>query len=175
MPWGEKMFQDLDGGLAIEETLRLVLALLLGGIIGWQREHYGHEAGVRTFSLISLGSCLFGILSHHMAFPGDPGRIAAQVVSGIGFIGVGLIIKEQGSIKGLTTAATLWAVSAVGLSMGYGLYYVAILTCVLIFVSLFLRSIPHWDKIIGKPTQPRKERMVSQENGDHAPAASQEK
>jgi putative Mg2+ transporter-C (MgtC) family protein len=171
----KKMLQDLDGGLAVEETFRLVIALLLGGIIGWQREHYGHEAGVRTFSLISLGSCLFGILSHHMAFPGDPGRIAAQVVSGIGFIGVGLIIKEQGSIKGLTTAATLWAVSAVGLSMGYGLYYVAVLTCTLIFISLFLRSIPHWDKIIGKPSQPRKERMVSQETSEQTPPTTPEK
>lgn len=144
------MFCGIDGGQALEEALRLALSLFMGGVVGWQREHYGHEAGIRTFSLISMGACLFGILSHHMAFPGDPGRIAAQVVSGIGFIGVGLIIKEQGSIKGLTTAATLWAVSAVGLSLGYGLYYVAILTTILIFLTLFMRSIPQWERLINR-------------------------
>lgn len=142
--------QDIDGGQAVEEALRLIAALLMGGLVGWQRERYGHEAGVRTFSLIALGSCLFGILSHHMAFPGDPGRIAAQVVSGIGFIGVGLIIKDHGSVKGLTTAATLWAVAAVGLSIGYGLYYVASLTTCLIVLTLFMRSLPQWDRFVGR-------------------------
>jgi putative Mg2+ transporter-C (MgtC) family protein len=139
--------------------LRLFLSLLLGGIVGWQRAYYGHEAGIRTFSLISMGACLFGILSHHMAFPGDPGRIAAQVVSGIGFIGVGLIIKDQGSIKGLTTAATLWAVSAVGLSLGYGLYYVATLTTVLIFITLFMRSIPQWESLMN-PQRPEQKKQT---------------
>ena len=137
----------------LEDILRLSLALLLGGVVGWQRNHYGHEAGVRTFCLIALGSCLFGILSRHISFPGDPSRIAAQVVSGIGFIGIGLIIKERGEIKGLTTAATLWAVSAVGLSLAFGLYVLSIFTTILIFAALYLRSLPKWDRLIGRPVK----------------------
>lgn len=141
-----------------EEIFKLILSLLLGGLIGWQREHTGHEAGVRTFSSISIGSCLFGLISYHISFPGDPGRIAAQIVSGIGFMGVGVIIRDGGSIKGLTTAATLWATSAIGLAVAFQLYVLAIFTALLIFVFLYLPSIKTWSRFTGrkKPGSPLK-------------------
>lgn len=141
---------DLVDFLLESEIYRLFIATLLGGIIGWQRERYGHEAGVRTFSSIALGSCLFAIISSRMVFPADPSRIAAQVVSGIGFIGIGLIIKERGGIKGLTTAATLWTVSAIGVAAGFALYDVAIAATLLVLTSLFLRSIPAWNRLTGR-------------------------
>lgn len=132
------------------EICRLFIATVLGGIIGWQREHYGHEAGVRTFSSIALGSCLFAIVSSRMAFPADPSRIASQVVSGIGFIGIGLIIKERGSVKGLTTAATLWTASAIGVAAGFALHDLAFAATLLVLASLFLRSIPAWNRLTGR-------------------------
>tara|TARA_A100000171_G_C2134647_1_gene149294 strand:+ start:1114 stop:1584 length:471 start_codon:yes stop_codon:yes gene_type:complete len=139
----------LDGHFLTTAT-RLFISTILGGLIGWQREHYGHEAGVRTFSSIALGSCLFAIISLRMSFPADPSRIAAQVVSGIGFIGIGLIIKEKGSVKGLTTAATLWTVSAIGLASGFGFYDLAVVGTVLILSALYLRSIPYWTRFTGR-------------------------
>jgi putative Mg2+ transporter-C (MgtC) family protein len=133
------------------ELLKLMTALLLGGIIGWQREYTGHEAGIRTFSSICMGSCLFGIVSYTVDASGDPGRIAAQVVSGIGFIGIGVIIREGGAIKGLTTAATLWSMSAIGLAVAYNLYVLAVLGTGLIFLALFLSRIRFWHYIARRP------------------------
>ena len=133
------------------ELLKLLIAILLGGVIGWQREHTGHEAGIRTFSSICMGSCLFGIISQSMGPMGDPGRIAAQVVSGIGFIGIGVIIREGGSIKGLTTAATLWSMSAIGLAISFNLYIIALLATTLIFMSLFLSRTKFWHHIARRP------------------------
>src|SRR6185503_12078512 len=85
---------------------RILISFLLGGIIGWERERHGISAGIRTYSAIALGSCVFGVLS---LMGTDPSRIAAQVVTGIGFLGGGLIFREGNYVTGLTTAATLWA------------------------------------------------------------------
>lgn len=133
-----------------DDIFKLVLSLLLGGLIGWQREHTGHEAGVRTFLSICMGSCLFGLISYHISFPGDPGRIAAQIVSGIGFMGVGVIIREGGAIRGLTTAATLWASSAIGLAVAFNMYVLAIIATFLIFAFLYLPSMRNWNKFTGR-------------------------
>jgi putative Mg2+ transporter-C (MgtC) family protein len=93
------------------QALYVLLAGVLGGIVGWQREHMGIEAGVRTFAAVSLGACVFGLI-----YPADT-RIAAQVVTGIGFLGAGVIMRGRGHIHGLTTAASLWAVASVGLAI----------------------------------------------------------
>ncbi len=110
-----------------EIALRLFLAGVSGALIGLERQRKHHPAGLRTHTLVSLGSCLIMLMSEDVARrwgPGvaDPGRIAAQVVSGIGFLGAGTIIREGVSIRGLTTAASLWVAAALGLAMGGGYY-----------------------------------------------------
>ena len=117
----------------LEIILRLVLASFLGGLVGLEREVHGREAGVRTYLLVSLGSALIMIVSEYLVFEYqgkfssdifrvDPGRIAAQAITGIGFLGAGVIIRYKNSIRGLTTAASMWVVCAVGLAIGSGYY-----------------------------------------------------
>lgn len=125
-------------------VIRLVLSLVLGGIIGFERQHRKKTAGLKTHVLVSLGSCLVTILSINI-YAGvqgltnaDPARLAAQVVSGIGFLGAGAIIKEGPTIRGLTTAASLWVVASVGLAAGAGAITGAVVTTVLVVVSLEL-------------------------------------
>jgi putative Mg2+ transporter-C (MgtC) family protein len=127
---------------------RLVLAVVLGGLVGLDRETTGKPAGFRTNILICVGSALLMEVSIEMArmFPGrtglpyagDPGRIAAQVVSGIGFLGAGTIIQSRHGVRGLTTAATIWVVAAIGLATGAGHYFVAISTTLIVLVTLRL-------------------------------------
>ena len=134
----------------IEMLLRLVLAVLLSGNIGMEREALNKSAGFRTHILVGIGACLMMIISLSMPFirmPGDfgatgsnsdPARIAAQVVSGIGFLGAGAIMSSSGKVRGLTTAASLWAVAGIGLCVGAGLYVTAIGASVLTFATLSL-------------------------------------
>ncbi|MHB8105699.1 MAG: MgtC/SapB family protein [Dehalococcoidales bacterium] len=131
-----------------EMVLRLLLATFLGAVIGFQREVSGKEAGLRTNMLISLGSALFTVLSIY-AFPGsDPARIAAGVATGIGFIGAGVILHRTGGIVvGLTTAATIFAVAAIGMAAGAGMYYIAPAATVLVLITLLL---PHLKRPDGK-------------------------
>jgi putative Mg2+ transporter-C (MgtC) family protein len=127
----------------MELALRLGVAALLGSLIGVERERLLWAAGLRTHMLVCVGSCLVMIVSAY-GFAGvlgryvvlDPSRIAAQVVSGIGFLGAGSIILRNEVVKGLTTAASLWAVAAVGLAVGGGLYLAAVMTTVIILVIL---------------------------------------
>jgi putative Mg2+ transporter-C (MgtC) family protein len=126
--------------------IRLMLAALLGGIIGVEREINSKAAGFRTHILVCIGSCLIMLTSMHMVdiYNGianaDPGRIAAQVVSGIGFLGAGTIIRSRASVLGLTTAASLWSAAGIGLAVGSGLFIVSIFTTVLIIGSLLILS-----------------------------------
>ncbi|HHX24149.1 MAG TPA: MgtC/SapB family protein [Thermoanaerobacterales bacterium] len=126
----------------LEITVRLVLSIILGGVIGMERETINRPAGFRTHILVCLGSTVVMIVSLFISnqFRGitnvDPGRIPAQVISGIGFLGAGTIIIEGATVKGLTTAAGLWTVSAIGLAIGAGFYYGAILTTFLILLTL---------------------------------------
>lgn len=132
---------------------RLLLASLLGGLIGLEREIHGRPAGFRTHLLVSLGSCLFALTSIYIYrlygnFSGtgqvgvDPGRIAAQVVTGIGFLGAGAIIREKASIRGLTTAACLWVASAVGVATGVGMYIApSVVTVLAVATLLFLKKV----------------------------------
>ncbi|WP_438448483.1 MgtC/SapB family protein [Gorillibacterium sp. sgz5001074] len=127
---------------------RLLLALVLGGLIGFEREKNSSAAGFRTHILVCLGSALIMLLSAY-GFPEfasepnvrmDPARLAAQVISGIGFLGAGTILRNGMSITGLTTAASLWVVAAIGLSCGAGFYFAAILTTVMVLMSLWILS-----------------------------------
>lgn len=127
----------------IEAGVRLLFAMLAGGIVGIEREMRRQTAGLRTHILISLGSCLLMMLSIWLPQAvgldkGDPGRIAAQVVSGIGFLGAGAFIKIGNNVKGMTTAASLWVVAAMGLSIGAGMWLPAIITLALALVALAL-------------------------------------
>ena len=130
--------EDLSLGTQLELTLRLVAALVLGAVIGWERELQRMPAGFRTHALVSLGAAIFTVISAY-AFAGplsDPTRIAAQVVSGIGFLGGGAILHYGGTVRGLTTAASLWAVAGVGMAAGAGLLVVATVSAVLVIVAL---------------------------------------
>lgn len=121
----------------------------MGAAIGYEREYHAKEAGLRTHLLVALGSCLFMILSiygfdfmlgrDHVSF--DPSRIAAQVVTGIGFIGAGTIILQKQVVRGLTTAAGLWVTAAIGLACGNGMYWLALVTTVIVLVSLGLINV----------------------------------
>ena len=140
---------DLAADLWI--VVRLLLAAVLGAVIGFEREIHDHPAGMRTHLLVSVGSASFTVLSlQAFVAPGsDPGRIAAQIVSGIGFLGAGAILKEGATIRGLTTAASLWAVAAVGMAAGAGAWAVAITVTVLVVVSLWpLRIVT--ERLIGR-------------------------
>jgi putative Mg2+ transporter-C (MgtC) family protein len=130
---------ELDFGSFGTVIVRLLLAAILGAMIGVEREIHEHPAGMRTHLLVSVGSAGFTLLSI-LSFTeagGDPGRIAAQVVSGIGFLGAGAILKEGATIRGLTTAASLWAVAAVGMACGAGAIGVALTTTILVIFSLW--------------------------------------
>jgi len=138
------MVQDILGvfqpQIAIEIAIQIVLSLALGGIVGWDRERRHMPAGVRTFMLVSVGSCIFTILSYRAFENADRSRVAAQVVSGIGFLGAGVMIQRKGTVYGLTSAAGVWAVAAVGMAVGTGKYFVAVCGALSIYVILaFLR------------------------------------
>jgi putative Mg2+ transporter-C (MgtC) family protein len=123
-------------GPEIELFLKVLGAGLIGFVVGFERELMGSPAGDRTFSLVAIGSALFTVLSFEV-FGGvgnDPGRIAANIVTGIGFLGGGMILKEGGTVRGLTTAAGIWAVAAVAMAVATDRYLLAILTAALIMV-----------------------------------------
>jgi putative Mg2+ transporter-C (MgtC) family protein len=129
-----------DAASQLEPLLRLAVGLVLGAAVGWERELQRMPAGFRTHALVGLGSAIFTVVSA-FAFTGpltDPTRIAAQIVTGIGFLGGGAILHYRGSVRGLTTAASLWAVAAIGMAAGAGLYVVAIGGAILVIVTLDL-------------------------------------
>lgn len=121
---------------------RLVLSMVLGAMIGSERKRKGQIAGVRTFALISMGACMAMLLSIYVPQEylglknGDPGRIAAQVITGVGFLGGGAIIQMKGSVKGLTTAAGIWMVATIGMGIGIGMYWESILASMLVLITL---------------------------------------
>jgi putative Mg2+ transporter-C (MgtC) family protein len=132
-------------------AIRLLVAATLGALIGLEREIHEHPAGMRTHLLVSLGSAGFTVLSI-VGFPAlgaDPARVAAQIVSGVGFLGAGAILKEGATIRGLTTAASLWAVAAVGMAAGAGAWVIAVTITAIAIVSLWpLRLVT--ERVIGR-------------------------
>lgn len=125
--------------IGVEQIAKILLALILGSVIGLERKRGHKPAGLRTHALVCLGATLISIISMDY-FGGDPARIAAGVVTGIGFLGAGAIIAERGNVRGLTTAASLWVIAAVGLAVGAGAYILAtIVTLVVLGVLVYGR------------------------------------
>ena len=122
-----------------EILLRLVLATLAGGLIGLEREIVHRPAGIRTHMLVSLGSALFALITIEQ-LPNEAARIIAGIATGIGFLGAGTIFKAKDEVHGLTTAASVWAVAAVGLSIGFGYYLMMLIATMLILVILQLNK-----------------------------------
>ncbi|TLS50755.1 MgtC/SapB family protein [Paenibacillus antri] len=137
---------------AADLTVRMVLAVVLGGIIGLEREWSNHAAGFRTHILVCIGSASIMLLSiygfsefvHETNVRIDPARLSAQVISGIGFLGAGAIMRHGLTVSGLTTAASIWVVAAIGLCAGAGFYYGAILCTILVFI--ILQVLNRWEK-----------------------------
>ncbi|HHV28467.1 MgtC/SapB family protein [Acetivibrio mesophilus] len=133
-----------NGSFYLIVVIRLLLACVLGGVIGYERESTNRPAGFRTHILVCVGSALVMITSQYIfeRYKGvaniDPARLGAQVISGIGFLGAGTIIREGANVRGLTTAASLWAVSCVGIAAGIGFYEGAIISTVIIYITLIL-------------------------------------
>jgi putative Mg2+ transporter-C (MgtC) family protein len=159
---GDIVLTDLDVNSIwyishVDLTLRLILSLILGGSIGLEREWSNHPAGLRTHILVCLGSTTIMLLSmygfseffiNEPALRGDPARLAAQVISGIGFLGAGAIMRTGSTVSGLTTAASIWVVAAIGLAVGAGFYYVSLVTVILVLFCLFVLN--HWEKYLNR-------------------------
>lgn len=118
--------------------VRLLAALVLGSIIGLERERQERAAGLRTVTMVSLGSCLFTIVGAYGFSQTDPSRVAAQIVTGIGFLGAGTIFLRKDLVRGLTTAATIWATAAIGMAAGTARYFEAVFTTLLILAVLMV-------------------------------------
>lgn len=134
--------------LDLELIARLLISVVLGGIIGFEREITGKPAGLRTHIFVSMGACLFTISSFYLLPTGisgafDATRIAAGVVAGIGFIGGGSIIASRGDVRGVTTAASLWVTASLGLMIGLGSYLLPIIATIIAFLVLRLSKIEH--------------------------------
>src|SRR5262245_24162102 len=150
-----------DVARQVELLARLVAAAVLGAVIGVEREIHGHAAGMRTNLLVALGSAAFTVISIYGflgvagAAPVDPSRVAAQLVTGIGFLGGGAILKDGLTIRGLTTAAGLWTVAAIGMAAGTGAYVIAFGITIIAIVSLWpLNAAADWLRDRGAPREP---------------------
>jgi len=124
----------------IEIAVRLVLAAAFGAAVGYERRSADKPAGLRTLSLVAVGSALFTIISTFGFENADQSRVAAQIVTGVGFLGAGTILRSGGSISGLTTAATIWATAAIGMAVGSGLYIAAVAGTIIILIILYVFS-----------------------------------
>lgn len=119
--------------------VRLVMAVLLGALVGYERERQGKPAGLRTHAMVALGAALFTVVSlYGFGESADTSRVAAMIVSGIGFLGAGAILHERGGIQGLTTAASLWVTAAIGIAVGVGMFLMSLATAALVFGVLRL-------------------------------------
>lgn len=128
----------MEESTQLEILLRLATALVLGSLVGFEREYRGHPAGLRTMATVSVGACLFTALGFFFlpGHPTDPTRIAAQVVSGVGFLGAGAIFRASDQVKGLTTAAAVWVVAAIGMAAGFGVYTLAAGATAIVLIGL---------------------------------------
>lgn len=150
---------------------RLILAAVLGAVLGLEREYVGKSAGLRTYMLVCFGSALFTILSSDglSGYLGitsfDPSRVISQIVVGVGFIGAGLIIFQENKIRGLTTAAEMWVVAAIGATIGLELYVVAVFSAIFILTVLSLTRMLDLEKKIEKIARGAKSEQ-NQENGE---------
>ena len=155
----EQLIEDICAKdvTVIGAVFKLMLSLLLGAIVGVERRQKGQVAGMRTFSLIAMGATMAMLVSIYIPQEylglknGDPGRIAAQVISGIGFLGAGAIIQMKGSVRGLTTAAGIWMTACLGLAVGAGMYVVSVAAC--IFILVVYRILEQIEKVFLKSAE----------------------
>lgn len=139
--WGWESVNSLEVNM-VNSMFRLVLSMALGMVVGAERKRKGQIAGIRTFALIAMGACLAMLLSIYVPQVylglknGDPGRIAAQVITGIGFLGGGAMIHMKGAVRGLTTAAGIWMTAIIGMAVGIGMYWISLGATVLILLTL---------------------------------------
>ncbi len=141
-----------------EIVIKLLLAILVGGLIGAEREYHDKAAGFRTITFICLGSTLFTILSLELGGVRDPVRIAASIVAGIGFLGAGAILRNEGRIVGLTTASTIWIAAALGMGIGGGYFLLVGIATALILIGLWV--FPLFDRLIHKKRETRTYHVV---------------
>lgn len=141
-----------------EETTQLLLSLLIGGLIGIEREYSSKAAGFRTMILISIGSTLFTIISKKLGASGNEDRIAANIITGIGFIGAGVVFKDGFNVTGLTTAASIWVTAALGMAIGSGDYQLAAEGAILAIIVLFLFE--YFQNIIDRLHQSRNFKII---------------
>ena len=131
------MLNSIPLALDAQMFLRLLIAAVLGALVGYERERAGKPAGVRTHGMVCLGAALFAVVSTYgFGGVGDPARVAAQIVTGIGFLGAGAILHQRSGVQGLTTAASLWVTAALGLAVGVGMLLMSLATAVLVFLLL---------------------------------------
>ena len=134
-----------------EIFIRFLLAALWGSIVGAEREYRGKSAGFRTVIMISIGSCFFTMMSERIGGSGNPDRIASNIVTGIGFLGAGVIFRGDNHVNGITTAATIWAVAAVGMGIGGGYYFAAAYAS--FFIMVVLALLPFLERYIDSLNQ----------------------
>ncbi|HEV2013474.1 MAG TPA: MgtC/SapB family protein [Candidatus Dormibacteraeota bacterium] len=150
---------------AADLMLRLLVALALGAIVGLERERQERAAGLRTVTMVSLGSCLFTIIGAYGFSATDPSRVAAQIVTGIGFLGAGTIFLRKDLVRGLTTAATIWAVAAIGMAAGTARYFEAAFTTLLILAVLMVLK-PIERRFFKRPSEAQVSVIVSRRDGE---------
>ncbi|MGL5787693.1 MAG: MgtC/SapB family protein [Bacteroidales bacterium] len=152
--WFLQILEDQEIGFKTS-LIRILISLILGAIVGIERQRRKQSAGFRTFSLITVGTTIMMLISVYVGkvYGGDPTRIAAQVISGIGFLGAGTIIQSKGTIRGMTTASSIWAMAAVGLCVGIGMYTEALIGTVC--VLFILVSLERFEKKAGIEWVPR--------------------
>jgi putative Mg2+ transporter-C (MgtC) family protein len=131
------MYIEVNSNMDMEIILKLLLAILIGGVIGAEREYQNKSAGFRTMMLISMGSALFTIISMDIDQTNSPDRIASNIVTGIGFVGAGVIFKGDTGINGITTAATIWVTAALGMGIGAGYEWMSIVGCAMLMPILY--------------------------------------
>lgn len=150
---------------ALDLMLRLLVALILGAVVGLERERQERAAGLRTVTMVSLGSCLFTIVGAYGFANTDPSRVAAQIVTGIGFLGAGTIFLRKDLVRGLTTAATIWAVAAIGMASGTSQYFIAGFTTLLILSVLMVLK-PIERRFFKRPSEAQVSLIVSRRDGE---------
>ena len=148
----------MDFVFSDSDTQRLLVALLIGAIIGAEREYRSKSAGLRTMIMVCMGACLFTIASRSIGGPGNPDRIAANIITGIGFIGAGVIFKEENRVIGITTATTIWMMAALGIEAGQGNFKTVLVCTVTVLIVLVV--LVYAQNFIGKTNQLRNYRIV---------------
>jgi putative Mg2+ transporter-C (MgtC) family protein len=158
----------MDAAEQAELLGKVLLSAFCGGFIGWQRDRRQYSAGLRTMALVATGAALFMGANDVLGFD----RVAANIVTGIGFLGAGIIFREGGTVRGITTAATVWAVAAIGVVIGLELYLVGLVATVLVFVLLEMRPLSEY--LSGQREEPPLPSVLRRDDGDEATGPKEE-